>query len=94
MVQIADQSANTISDILQRMRELVVQASDGSNGVNDIAVINEEFVALAKEVDRLADTTSFNRKALLNGTLGGVTGIVDYQVGANAGNANRLAVDF
>lgn len=94
MVQIADQSANTISDILQRMRELVVQASDGSNGVNDIAVINEEFVALAKEVDRLADTTSFNRKALLNGTLGGGTGIVDYQVGANAGNANRLAVDF
>ena len=96
MIQLADGSAEQISNILQRMREIVVQAADGSNSATDINVINVEFKEAAEEIDRIVDATEFNGKKLLNGDAGGVAGssdsTVEFQIGANAGQT--LEVDF
>ena len=96
MVQLADGAAEQVSNILQRMREIVVQAADGSNSVSDVAVLNVEFKQAAEEIDRIVDVTEFNGKKLLNGDAGGVAGsgdsTVTYQIGANAGQT--LTVDF
>ena len=67
MVQIADNSADTITNIFQRMREIVVQAADGSNSASDVALLNTEFTTLAQETDRLVDTTSYNGRNIIDG---------------------------
>ncbi|MDA8651769.1 flagellin [Porticoccaceae bacterium] len=93
MVTLADGAAEQITNILQRMRELVVQAADGSNEATDVALLNVEFVEAAKEIDRITDVTEFNGKNLLSGNVGGVgSSIVTFQMGANAGQT--LDVDF
>ena len=87
MLQLADGAAEQVSNILQRMREIVVQAADGSNSVSDVAVLNVEFKESAEEVDRIIDSTEFNGKKLLDGSAGGsaADSTVTYQIGANAG---------
>ena len=94
MVQLADGAAAQISDIYQRMREIAIQAADGSNSTQDIEVLNVEFKQAAAEVDRIVDSTQFNGKNLLDGSVGGVmhSTSVSFQVGANAGQT--LDVDF
>ena len=92
MIQLADGSAEQISNILQRMREIVVQAADGSNSATDVSVLNVEFKEAASEVDRIVDSTEFNGKKLLDGTAGGADSSVTFQIGANAGQT--LSVDF
>ena len=94
MVQLADGAAAQISDIYQRMREIAIQAADGSNSAQDIEVLNVEFKQAAAEVDRIVDSTQFNGKNLLDGSVGGVmhSTSVSFQVGANAGQT--LGVDF
>ena len=95
MVQIADNSADTITNIFQRMREIVVQAADGSNSASDVALLNTEFTALAQETDRLVDTTSYNGRNIIDGNAdesGGSS--VTYQVGSNAGVEQTLTIDF
>ena len=92
MIQLADGSAEQISNILQRMREIVVQAADGSNSATDVSVLNVEFKEAAAEVDRIVDSTEFNGKKLLDGSAGGTDSSVTFQIGANA--AQTLTVDF
>ncbi|MDG1473847.1 MAG: flagellin, partial [Porticoccaceae bacterium] len=96
MIQLADGAAEQISNILQRMREIVVQAADGSNSASDVAVLNVEFTEAAEEVDRIVDSTEFNGKKLLNGDAGGTAGSGDssvtFQIGANANQT--LSADF
>ena len=92
MIQLADGAAEQISNILQRMREIVVQAADGSNSASDVAVLNVEFKEAASEIDRIVDVTEFNGKKLLNGSAGDSSSTVQFQVGANAGQT--LSVDF
>ena len=93
MVTLADGAAEQITNILQRMRELVVQAADGSNEATDVALLNVEFIEAAKEIDRITDVTEFNGKNLLSGNVGGAgSSIVTFQMGANAGQT--LDVDF
>ena len=93
MVQLADGAAEQISNILQRMREIVVQAADGSNSDSDRAVLDVEFKEAAAEIDRIVDVTEFNGKKLLNGEAGGVgDSSVQFQIGANA--TQTLEVDF
>jgi len=96
MLQLADGAAEQVSNILQRMREITVQAADGSNSVGDVSVLNVEFKAGAAEVDRIVNSTEFNGKKLLQGDAGGAVGsgdsTVTYQIGANAGQT--LTVDF
>jgi flagellin-like hook-associated protein FlgL len=94
MVQLADGAAAQISDIYQRMREIAIQAADGSNSAQDTEVLNVEFEQAAAEVDRIVDSTQFNGKNLLDGSVGGVmhSTSVSFQVGANAGQT--MNVDF
>ena len=93
MVQLADGAAEQISNILQRMREIVVQASDGSNSTSDQAVLDVEFKEASSEIDRIVNVTEFNGKKLLDGSAGGVgVSSVAFQIGANAGQ--QLTVDF
>ncbi len=94
MVQLADGAASQIEALYQRMRELAIQAADGSNSATDIELLNTEFKQAAIEADRIAETTQFNGKYLLNGSAGGAdyNDYVSFQVGANANQT--LAVDF
>jgi flagellin len=71
LIQTAEGALNETHSILQRMRELAVQGSNDTNqDLVDREAINEEITALKEEVDRIANTTQFNEKTLLNGTLG------------------------
>ena len=93
MLQLADGAAEQVSNILQRMREITVQASDGSNSQADIDIINVEFKQAAQEIDRIVDATEFNGKKLLNGDAGSVgNSTVSFQIGANTGQT--LDVSF
>ena len=67
MIQTADGAATEIGNMFQRMRELAVQAQNGTNGTNDLTNLNKEFNALATEIDRVATATTFNGEALLSG---------------------------
>ena len=66
LLQTADGAAVEISDMLQRMRELAVQASNGTNESQDIINLNKEFAQLATEIDRIADDTKFNGTSLMS----------------------------
>ena len=74
MIQTAEGALNETTNILQRMRELAVQASNDTNTTNDINEIQKEIDALTQEVDRIANNTEFNTQKLLNGNKSGVGG--------------------
>ena len=67
MLQTADGASVEISDMLQRMRELAVQAKNDTNSTNDLVNLNKEFAQLANEIERVADKTTFNGQNILNG---------------------------
>ncbi|XXK58938.1 flagellin [Porticoccaceae bacterium nBUS_09] len=87
MIQTADGAADQIGDMLQRMRELAVQSQNSTNSSAELANLNKEFAALATEIDRVADDTTFNNINVLNG-LGDKT----FTVGAD--QADTLTVTF
>ena len=66
LLQTVDGAAIEIGDMLQRMRELAVQAQNGTNQTADITNLNKEFSQLATEIDRIADDTKFNGTVLMN----------------------------
>ena len=70
LLQTVDGAAVEIGDMLQRMRELAVQANNGTNETNDIANLNKEFAQLASEIDRIANDTKFNGSTLMHHTSG------------------------
>ena len=65
MIQTADGAAIEIGEMLQRMRELAVQARNGTNESQDITNLNKEFAQLATEIERIANDTKFNGSTLL-----------------------------
>lgn len=69
VIQIADGALNEVSSILQRMRELCVQAASDTNSPEDKVAVQDEIEALKKEVDRISTDTEYNQKTLLDGTL-------------------------
>lgn len=86
MIQTAEGALNETTNILQRMRELAVQASNDTNTSNDREEIQKEIDALTQEVDRIANNTEFNTQKLLNGNKDGVGGkIVNEAVDAQQG---------
>jgi flagellin len=87
MIQTADGAAVEIGDMLQRMRELAVQASNQSNSSAELSNLNKEFIALATEIDRVADDTTFNNINVLNGA-----GAKTFTVGAD--QADTVSVTF
>jgi len=69
MIQTAEGALNETHDILQRMRELAVQSSNDTMQTEDRTAVGEELLTLRTEIDRIANTTQFNGKNLLNGSL-------------------------
>ncbi|WIO73451.1 flagellin [Porticoccaceae bacterium LTM1] len=82
LAQTAEGALGEIGNNLQRIRELAVQSRNATNSATDRAALNTEAQALKSEVDRIANTTSFNGVKLLDGTFANQ----DFQVGANVGD--------
>ena len=90
MAQVAEGGLSTMNDMLQRMRELAVQASNAPNSAGsagDIAKLKNEYDQLGKELGRMLDATQFNGEKILNTTASYV-----FQVGANAGAENQITI--
>ena len=87
MVQTAEGALNEVHDMLQRMNELAVKAANGSNQSEDRAYIQKEVDALVDEIDRVAGTTTFNEKNLLNADQ-----TIDLQVGAETTSQDKISV--
>jgi flagellin len=95
MIQTADGAAIEVSNMLQRMRELAVQAASGTNTTDDVTSLNTEFAALRDQIDVVAENTEWNGTAILDGSVGSTvsaTNVVSFQIGAN--NAQTIAIDF
>jgi flagellin len=69
MVQTAEGALNEVHSMLQRVRELAVEAGNSTLGASDAASVNAEVTALQAEITRIASTTTFNGQNLLTGTL-------------------------
>src|SRR5690606_17618836 len=90
LVQIAEGGLSEISNILIRLRELSVQAASDTIGQTERKFLNVEFEQLVSEVDRIANSTEFNRVPLLNGT----GAVFDIQIGTrNDPLSDRLTFD-
>jgi flagellin len=88
MIQTAEGALNETHSILQRMRELAVQSANDTNVTKDRSAIQAEITQLKTEIDRIASTTTFNTKKLLNGSLSSIK----FQVGADADITISLTV--
>jgi flagellin len=82
LVQTAEGSLDEVNNLLIRMRELAIQASNGTLSTADRATVDTEFQALVAEVDRIAGTATFNGVTLLDGTTTGLS----IQTGIDAGD--------
>ncbi len=81
LAQTAEGALSTVTNNLQRIRELAVQSSNATNSNTDRAALQTEVSQLLNEIDRVADQTNFNGVKLLDGSFAGAV----FQVGANAG---------
>ncbi|MDN3682660.1 flagellin [Vibrio tapetis subsp. quintayensis] len=88
IAQTAEGAMNETTNILQRMRDLSLQSSNGSNSKSERVAIQEEVTALNDELNRIAETTSFGGNKLLNGTYG----TASFQIGADNGEAVMLTL--
>ena len=88
LIQTAEGALNETHAVLQRMRELSVQASNDTLTDADRGQLQAEVTQLIAEVDRIATATTFNTKALLDGTMAAAI----FQVGPNTGNSITLAI--
>ncbi len=88
LAQTAESALNEQSSMLQRLRELAVQAANDTNTSTDRAAIQTEADALISEIDRIATQTTFNNRNLLDGSLSAVK----FHVGANASESISVSV--
>ncbi len=88
LIQTAEGALNETHSILQRMRELAVQASNDTNVSVDRTAISKEITQLAEEITRISDTTEFNSMKLLDGTFTSK----NLQVGANASQSITFSI--
>ncbi len=86
LAQTAEGALGSISNNLQRMRELAVQAANGTNNTSDITALASEFSALLAENTRVATATLFNGQAVISSTT------FTFQVGANNTGDNQIAI--
>ena len=82
LAQTAEGALGKVGDMLQRMRELAVQASNATNSASDRVALQAEVSQLAAEIDRVAKQTNFNGQKILDGSFAGAV----FQVGANSGD--------
>lgn len=88
IMQTAEGAMKESTNILQRMRDLSLQSANGSNSQAERQALQEEMGALNDELNRIAETTSFGGKKLLNGTFGQAS----FQVGESSGEAVQVAL--
>jgi len=85
LVQTAESGMAVIGDMLQRMRELAVQASNGTNTSNDLSALQNEYDALNTEISRTMSAVQFNGTNLLT-----TTAAFTFQIGANTGQTASI----
>ena len=90
LAQTAEGALGKSNEILQRMRELAVQAANASNSDSDKASLDNEFGELAKEMQRIFSATTFNSRAILADDADPLGQV--FQVGANTSEENQLTV--
>jgi len=88
VTQTAEGAMQEINDILQRMRELSVQASSDSNSAQDRVYLQDEISQLSDEIDRIANATQFNGINVLDGGFSNKK----FQIGANAGQTMDITI--
>ena len=86
LAQTAEGALQESTNILQRIRELAVQSANDTNSASDRSSLNDEVTQLKAELDRIAQTTAFNGKSVIDGTMTDAT----FQVGANAGTNQTI----
>ena len=89
MVQVAEGGLNEVSNIVTRLRELGIQASSDTVGEKERGFIDTEVQQLKSEMERIANTTSWNTTKLLDGS----TPVFDFQVGLYASEDDRIQFD-
>lgn len=96
MLQVAEGAMNEMSNILVRMRELAVQSSTGTLSDRERGYLNREYVQLASEIDRIANTAEFNDNRFFKATEESAHYVI--QVGTNASkvedNEDAIAIDL
>ena len=92
MLQTAEGGLESITDNLQRIRELAVQAASDSISTTDRGFLNTEVQQLVTEIDRVADTTKFNGTSLLKGDYKTAGSGLTFQVGADNTTNDRMEV--
>ena len=88
LVDTAEGAMDEISNMLQRMRELALQASNDTNSDSDRESLNLEIDALMDEIDRVVSTTAFNGKNILDGSAE-----LNFQIGSQAGQNMNVAIN-
>lgn len=89
IAQTAEGALQESTNILQRMRDLALQAANGSNGQSERDALNSEVIQLKKELDRISNTTAFGGEKLLNGDFG----TKGFQVGSAANEIISVGID-
>jgi len=89
LIQTAEGALTETHAILQRMRELAVQAANDTNVTADRTAIQEEINALVSEINRIAQNTEFNTQKLLDGSFSNKT----FHIGANSGQGITISID-
>ena len=87
LAQVAEGALGKVGDMLQRMRELAVQASNATNSEDDRKALQAEVAQLRDEINRIAQQTAFNGTKLLDGSFSAAT----FQIGANSGESITVA---
>ncbi|NOH70448.1 flagellin [Vibrio pectenicida] len=88
IMQTAEGAMNETTTILQRMRDLSLQSANGSNSRSERIALQEEMTALNDELNRIAETTSFGGRKLLNGSFSSSS----FQIGASSGEAVQISL--
>ena len=91
MIQTADGALIEVTSMLQRMRELVIQAASGTMSTTDVTSLNVEFQALRDQIQEVAKNTEWNGTKILDGTVGS-SSVVSFHVGAGA--SQTVSVTF
>jgi len=92
LIQTAEGATDQVTNMLQRMRELAVQASNDTNNTQDRSYLDLEFQALTSQIDNIANFTQWNGTSVLNQT-NGRSGVFTFQVGANSGQTISITLD-
>ena len=96
LIQTAEGATDQVTNMLQRMRELAVQASNDTNNTQDRSYLDLEFQALTSQIDNIANYTQWNGSNVLNqgnSSVAGRSGVFTFQVGANSGQTISITFD-